>query len=113
MNKQASRSEDRRTVCRTLADNTQAAKVVLRVLANESRMRILCCLTGREKSVHEIIDCTGLRQPTVSQQLAMLRERGIVDSRRDGKEVFYWLRSVRVRVLLDSLNDVFELDFQD
>lgn len=113
MNKQISRSEIRKAGCRSLTDNTQAAKVVLRALANESRMQILCCLTGSEISVHEIIGQTGLRQPVVSQQLAMLRELGIVDSRRDGKEVFYWLTSLRVRVLLDSLNDVFELDFQD
>lgn len=108
MNKQIRWCEGRKSECRTLIGNSQAAKVILRVLANEGRMQIMCCLTARERSVHEIMDYTGLRQPAVSQHLAKLRQHGLVCSRREGKEVFYTLGSVRVRDLLNSLDDVFQ-----
>lgn len=107
------RPETRPKGCRALAENTEAARVILRALANESRMQILCCLAAGERSVSEIMTCTSLRQPVVSQQLAMLRELELVDSRRDGKGVFYTLTSTPVRMILQSLDDMFEFGFMN
>jgi DNA-binding transcriptional ArsR family regulator len=86
-----------------LWDNAGDANVLLRSLANENRLMILCLLADGEKSVGEIEQLTGARQPTVSQQLARLRADGIVESRRDGKTIHYNLCCDRTRKLLEEM----------
>lgn len=86
-----------------LWDNAGEANHLLRSMANENRLMILCLLAEGEKSVGEIESLTGARQPTVSQQLARLRADGIVESRRDGKTIHYSLCCDRTRKLLEEL----------
>lgn len=90
-----------------LWENARDANVLLRSLANENRLMILCLLAEGEKSVGEIENLTGARQPTVSQQLARLRADGIVESRRDGKTIHYNLCCDRTRKLLEELCKLF------
>lgn len=68
-----------------------AAGVVgkLKVLANEDRLLLLCQLSQGELNVGELEALLGIRQPTLSQQLAVLRAEGVVTTRRDGKNIFY------------------------
>lgn len=100
---------NRKSNCRALYDNALPARDFLGTLANENRLRILCCLVEGERSVHEIITYTRLHQPTVSQHLALLRAKQIVDTRRDGKAIYYSLTNFPVRVILESLDELFEL----
>jgi DNA-binding transcriptional ArsR family regulator len=100
---------NRKSNCRALYDNTSPARDFLGILANENRLKILCCLVEGERSVHEIITFTELHQPTVSQHLALLRAKQLVDSRRAGKAIYYSLTNFPVRVLLESLDELFEL----
>jgi len=86
-----------------LWENAGDANTLLRSMANENRLMILCLLADGEKSVGEIETLTGARQPTVSQQLARLRADGIVESRRDGKAIHYSLCCDRTRKLLGEL----------
>lgn len=65
----------------------------LRALGNPSRLLLLCQLTRGEKNVNELEALTGVKQPTLSQQLAVLREEGLVNTRKDGKHVFYTIQS--------------------
>ena len=60
-----------------------------------------------EKSVTELERLLSLRQPTVSQQLARLRNDGLVRTRRDGKTVHYRLANEDVRVIIDAVREVF------
>ena len=83
------------------------ANILLRSMANENRLMILCLLAESEKSVGEIETLTGARQPTVSQQLARLRADNIVESRRDGKAIFYSLSCDRTRKLLKELCELY------
>lgn len=83
------------------------ANAMLRSMANENRLMILCLLADGEKSVGEIETLTGARQPTVSQQLARLRADGIVESRRDGKTIHYSLSCDRTRKLLEELCELY------
>jgi ArsR family transcriptional regulator len=83
------------------------ANTLLRSMANENRLMILCLLAESEKSVGEIETLTGARQPTVSQQLARLRADGIVESRRDGKAIYYSLSCDRTRKLLEELCELY------
>src|SRR5215813_4738754 len=90
-----------------MVGNAKRASEFLKALAHESRLMILCILAEGEKSVSELEELLGLRQPTVSQQLARLRADGLVTTRRDGKAVYYNLASEEARVVIGAVYDVF------
>ncbi|MBO6522035.1 MAG: helix-turn-helix transcriptional regulator [Rhodospirillales bacterium] len=89
-----------------LAGATEAADF-LKALGNENRLLILCHLSEGEMSVSELETALGLRQPTLSQQLARLRSDELVDTRRDGKTIYYSLASEEVRKLLELMYNLF------
>jgi ArsR family transcriptional regulator, virulence genes transcriptional regulator len=90
-----------------MMDNAKRASDFLKALAHESRLMILCILNEGEKSVGELEQELGLRQPTVSQQLARLRADGLVATRRDGKTIYYSLASQKARIVIGAIYDVF------
>mgnify|MGYP003547715994 CR=1 FL=1 len=87
--------------------NAQAASDFLKALSHEARLVILCLLAEGEKSVTEIEQILDLRQPAVSQQLARLRADNLVDTRRDGKNIYYSLSRPEVRQVIEALHDAF------
>jgi DNA-binding transcriptional ArsR family regulator len=87
--------------------NAGAASEFLKALSHEARLVILCLLTQGEKSVTEIEQLLKLRQPAVSQQLARLRADDLVETRRDGKNVYYSLARPEVRDIIESLHRAF------
>lgn len=100
-------SGQEKTKFRTLWDSVGQANALLRSLANENRLMILCLLAEGEKSVGELEAMTGARQPTVSQQLARLRADGLVGSRREGKTIYYSLIDDRARRILEHLDEAY------
>ncbi|MFA5121706.1 ArsR/SmtB family transcription factor [Zavarzinia sp.] len=88
----------------SLADE---AAEFLKILANSNRLMIVCHLLHGERSVAELEADLAIRQPTLSQQLGILREAGIVTSRRDAKSVIYQLADDRARPLIDVMNQLF------
>ena len=101
-----------------LEEQVQRAADFLKALANPNRLQILCILRDREYSVGELEEKLDLRQPTLSQQLARLREDDLVATRREGKQIYYSLASDEVRRTIALLDDMFcsgamaELDLQ-
>lgn len=89
-----------------LAGAAQAADF-LKALANENRLLILCHLSEGEMSVSELESVLGLRQPTLSQQLARLRADGLVETRRDGKTIYYSLGDDNVGKMLEMMYGLF------
>lgn len=83
------------------------ATAVLSVLANENRMLLLCQLSKGEKCVGELEESVGLHQPTLSQQLGVLRSMGLVDTRREGKRIYYSIADTKVLTLLNTLYDLY------
>ncbi len=79
----------------------------LKALANENRLLILCHLSEGEMSVSELETALDLRQPTLSQQLARLRNDNMVGTRRDGKTIYYHLASEEVGQLLELMYGLF------
>jgi DNA-binding transcriptional ArsR family regulator len=65
----------------------------MKVMANSDRLMLLCQLSQGEKSVGELEQILDIRQPTLSQQLTVLREAELVATRRDGKSIFYRISS--------------------
>lgn len=81
------------------------ATAVLRVLANEDRLLLLCELSQGEKSVGELEELLELHQPTLS--LGVLRTEGLVETRRDGKRIYYSVADRKVLTLLKTLYDLY------
>lgn len=79
------------------------ASAVLRALANEDRLLLLCQLSQGEKSVSELESLVGIYQPTLSQQLGVLRTEGLVTTRRDGKRIYYSIADDKVLNILNLL----------
>jgi DNA-binding transcriptional ArsR family regulator len=90
-----------------LLENAQAASEFLKALSHEVRLLILCFLIEGEKSVSEIEKMLKLRQPAVSQQLARLRAEGLVEARRNGKNIYYSVARTEVGDIIGALHDAF------
>jgi DNA-binding transcriptional ArsR family regulator len=91
----------------TLRASARQASGFLKALAHEARLVILCLLAEEEKSVTEIERILNLRQPAISQQLARLRADGLVEARRDGKNIFYSMARPEVREVIGVLHKTF------
>lgn len=90
-----------------LRENVKEAAAFLKLLANSERLMIVYALVTGEKSVSEIERAVGVRQPRLSQQLAELREAGLLAGRRDAKRVFYRIADRRAERLVAVLHDLF------
>jgi DNA-binding transcriptional ArsR family regulator len=78
----------------------------LKLLANEDRLLLLCQLSQGEMCVGDLEDMLGIHQPTLSQQLGVLRAEGVVSTRRQGKNIFY---SVADPAMLEILAVLYRL----
>jgi DNA-binding transcriptional ArsR family regulator len=85
----------------------EAASEFMKRLANPNRLMIACALVEGERSVGELEILLKIRQPALSQQLAELREAGIVVARREVKQVFYRLSDRRAAALIAMLHRIF------
>lgn len=90
-----------------MMENARDATSFLKAIANEHRLMILCLLAEGERSVSELEDVLDLRQPTLSQQLARLRSDALVDTRRDGKAIYYSLASPEAKEVVELLYGLF------
>ncbi len=79
------------------------ACAMLKVLANEDRLLILCQLSQGAKNVGELEKLLGIHQPTLSQQLTVLREEKLVTSERNGKYIYYSLASAEASKIMETL----------
>lgn len=80
---------------------------LLRLLANERRLMILCQLADGEYSVGQIQPRVGLSQSALSQHLALLREEGVVATRRDGQTIHYRIADPAALAVIATLADLF------
>ncbi|QLE53314.1 helix-turn-helix transcriptional regulator (plasmid) [Nostoc sp. C057] len=80
---------------------------LFKVLSNPVRIQILDTLRTGEKSVNDIAECLKLEASSVSQQLAVLRSRNLVTSRKQGNYVFYSIRDPAIFQILDAALEVF------
>ncbi|MBO9644157.1 MAG: helix-turn-helix transcriptional regulator [Pseudacidovorax sp.] len=83
------------------------ACALLKAMANEDRLLLLCMLAEGERNVGELQAATGIVQPSLSQQLGVLREEGLVQTRREGKFIYYALASTEVLRLMQALHASF------
>jgi ArsR family transcriptional regulator len=83
------------------------ACALLKVLGNSDRLLLLCQLTQGEFCVSELEAMLGIQQPTLSQQLGVLREEKLVSTRREGKQIYYSLASKEATAVLQVLYQLY------
>lgn len=84
----------------------QAARL-LRALSNERRLMILCQLGDGELSVGQVQSLMGLSQSALSQHLAVLREQGVVATRREGQTIYYRLADAAAAKVVGTIAEIF------
>ena len=90
-----------------MMQKARKAAEFLKALAHENRLMILCLLAERERSVTELEAALELSQAAVSQQLARLRHEGLVETRREGRAIFYSLPDETTRRFMQAIYDKF------
>lgn len=79
----------------------------LKSIANTDRLLILCHLVHEELNVSQIEEKTHIVQPTLSQQLMILRKSDVVNTRRDGKQIFYSIKDQQLTIILNTLYQLY------
>ncbi|MDP1615189.1 MAG: metalloregulator ArsR/SmtB family transcription factor [Methylococcales bacterium] len=83
------------------------ACALLKILANEDRLLILCELSQGTRNVGELEALLGIHQPTLSQQLTVLREENLVSTERRGKYIYYSLASLEAIQVMETLFNLY------
>ncbi len=91
---------------RLKAKAPQAAEL-LRQLANANRLLILCHIAEEERSVGQLEVDLGIKQPALSQQLAELRQYGLVKTRRQSRSIYYSIADERSEAVMAMLHEIF------
>ncbi|WP_321893005.1 metalloregulator ArsR/SmtB family transcription factor [Paraburkholderia tropica] len=103
-------SSDRPINLRTMQASAEKACNLLKIMANPDRLMVMCRLSQGELSVGELEEQLCIRQPTLSQQLAVLRESGLVSTRRESKNIFYSVASSQALAVMEVLYEQFCAD---
>lgn len=88
-------------------EDIQQAAQAMKAIAHPLRLKILCVLGDQEVSVQDIVDRVGTSQSNISQHLAILRDKGVLETRKDANRVFYRVGDLRTLKLLGMVRDVF------
>lgn len=90
-----------------MAQHADDAAALLKALANSNRLMVLCLLFEGERSVGELLQEIPLSQSALSQHLAMLRQEGLVQTRRESQTIHYSLADERVSRIIGTLHDIY------
>ena len=91
----------------TQDDDIERASRSLKAMSHPLRLKILCTLGDREVSVQDIVEHVGTSQSNISQHLAILRDKGILSSRKDANRVYYRVEDPRTLRLIGMMREVF------
>jgi len=93
-----------------LKAHAQEAAQLLKALANENRLMILCSLVQQELNVSQLNERLTLSQSALSQHLAWLRREGLVQTRRDAQTIFYSLQGSKAKQVIEVLQSIYCAD---
>nr|AMP54089.1 helix-turn-helix domain protein [uncultured bacterium]AMP55753.1 helix-turn-helix domain protein [uncultured bacterium] len=100
-------STTRTDVSKEMRAHAQEACALLKTLANEDRLMLLCQLVAGTYHVGELEALLGIRQPTLSQQLGILRKEGLVQTERKGKFMYYSITEGPALRVMQTLWEIF------
>jgi ArsR family transcriptional regulator len=89
------------------SENIRQASEAMQAMAHPLRLKILCLVNNQELSVLEIVDGVGTTQSNVSQHLAVLRDQGLLTSRKEANKVFYRVDDPRVLKMISLTREIF------
>ncbi|WP_296403260.1 metalloregulator ArsR/SmtB family transcription factor [Psychrobacter sp.] len=90
-----------------LKASANKATALLKSLSHADRLLLLCQLVESEACVRDLEQATGIKQPSLSQQLGVLRENGLVNTRREGRQIFYSIASKDALAVMQVLYQSF------
>lgn len=88
-------------------EHIEQASRAMKAMSHPLRLKILCVLGDKEVSVQDIVDNVGTSQSNISQHLAILRDKGVLRTRKDANRVYYRVGDTRTLKLLGMMRDVF------
>jgi DNA-binding transcriptional ArsR family regulator len=88
-------------------EDVERASRSLKAMSHPLRLKILCTLGDQEVSVQDIVEYVGTSQSNISQHLAILRDKGILASRKDANRVYYRVSDARTLKLIGMMREVF------
>ena len=88
-------------------EDIQQAAMAIKAIAHPLRLKILCVLGDQEISVLDIVERVGTSQSNISQHLAILRDKGVLATRKDANRVYYRIGDIRTLKLIGMMRDVF------
>lgn len=88
-------------------EDIEQASRSLKAISHPLRLKILCTLGDREISVQDLVEAVGTSQSNISQHLGIMRDKGILVSRKDANRVFYRVGDVRTLRLVSMMREVF------
>ena len=91
----------------TRDEDIDRASRSLKAMSHPLRLKILCTLGEQEVSVQDIVENVGTSQSNISQHLAILRDKGILASRKDANRVYYRVSDSRTLRLISMMREVF------
>lgn len=88
-------------------EHIETAARALKAISHPLRLKILCVVGGQEVCVQDIVDAVGTSQSNISQHLAILRDKGVLQTRKDANRVFYRVADPRTLQLIGLMREVF------
>lgn len=88
-------------------DNINKAAIALKAMAHPLRLKILCVIGNEEVPVMDIVEQVGTTQSNVSQHIDILREKGIIVSRREGSKILCRIKDAELLALMDAMQQTF------
>ena len=88
-------------------EDIRQASQAIKAIAHPLRLKILCVLGEQEVSVQDIVEQVGTSQSNISQHLAILRDKGVLSTRKDANRVFYRIGDLRTLKLVSMMREVF------
>ncbi|OGS66446.1 MAG: transcriptional regulator [Gallionellales bacterium RIFOXYD12_FULL_53_10] len=88
-------------------EDIQQASQAIKAIAHPLRLKILCVLDDQEISVQDIVEHVGTSQSNISQHLAILRDKGVLSTRKEANKVYYRIGDLRTLKLVSMMREVF------
>ena len=88
-------------------EHIELAAHALKAIAHPLRLKILCVIGHQEFCVQDIVEAVGTSQSNISQHLAILREKGVMVTRKDANRVYYRIGNERILQLIGMMREVF------
>ncbi len=103
-------SMDKKSVIQELIDKgeqIETAARALKAISHPLRLKILCVVSGEEVCVQDIVDAVGTSQSNISQHLGILRDKGVLQTRKDANRVYYRVADQRTLQLIVMMREIF------